>query len=184
MELTQENNILLVAITGIYFRNRRVSAARKLGRLNGGCVKLERGPSLSRSSFRSENSPHGHLLFAMRINFHYFLFFLCLENRTFPSSEMREMVEGLKNRMNSLVLELKEKHHRQKQDLLALKKNVHKGRCKQIENELEFSRQCRQDSLDNNDVSTEIVLRKTICENDMNKGRKMHVKLPWLKCLT
>ena len=170
MELTQKNNILLVAIAGTYFRN--------LGRLNGGCGKLERGPSLSRSSFRSENSPHGHLLFTMRINFHYFLFFLCLENRTFPSSEMREMVEGLKNRMNSLVLELKEKHHRQKQGLLALKKNDHKGRCKQIENELEFSRQCRRDSLDNNDLSTGIVVRKTICENDMNKGRKMHVKLP------
>ena len=91
---------------------------------------------------------------------------------------MREMVEGLKNRMNSLVLELKEKHHRQKQGLLALKKNDHKVRCKQIENELEFSRQCRRDSLDNNDLSTEIVVRKTICENDMNKGRKMHVKLP------
>jgi len=88
------------------------------------------------------------------------------------------MVEGLKNRMNSLVLELKEKHHRQKQGLLALKKNDHKVRCKQIENELEFSRQCRRDSLDNNDLSTEIVVRKTICENDMNKGRKMHVKLP------
>ncbi|XP_074627559.1 uncharacterized protein LOC141885653 [Acropora palmata] len=100
------------------------------------------------------------------------------KNRTFPSSEMREMVEGLKNRMNSLVLELKEKHHRQKQGLLALKKNDHKVRCKQIENELEFSRQCRRDSLDNNDLSTEIVVRKTICENDMNKGRKMHVKLP------
>ena len=79
-------------------------------------------------------------------------------------------MEGLKNRMNSLVLELKEKHHRQKQDLLALKKNDRKGRCKQIA-------KCRRGSVDNNDLSAGIVLRKAVSENDMNKDVKRELSL-------
>ena len=89
---------------------------------------------------------------------------------------MREMVEGLKNRVNSLALELKEKHHRQKQSLLALKKNDHKNRYKQMESNLEFTRQCRRGSLDNNDLSAGIIVRKEIFETDMNKSAKR--KLP------
>ena len=107
----------------------------------------------------------------------FFFLFLRLENATFPSSEMREMVEGLRNRVNSLVLELKEKHHRQKQDFLALKKNDRKERYKQMEDDSEFSRQCRRDSLDNDDLSTGIVIRKEIFENDMDKNVKRKLSL-------
>lgn len=90
---------------------------------------------------------------------------------------MREMVEDLKNRVNSLVLELKEKHHRQKQDLLALKKNDRKDRYKQMENDSGFSRQCRRDSFNNNDLSTGIVVRKEIFENDIDKNLKRKLSL-------
>lgn len=87
------------------------------------------------------------------------------------------MTEGLKNRVNSLVLELKEKHRRQKHDLLALKKNDRKDTYKQMENDSEFSRQCRRDSLDNNDLSTGIVARKEIFENDIDKNVKRKLSL-------
>ena len=86
---------------------------------------------------------------------------------------MRGMVDDFNNRMNRVVLELKEKHNRQKQLMLALKKNDHSRRYERTGTDSAIDQDTVGGSSDYKDLSAGIVARRSIFEaENINKNLK------------